>query len=205
MKYKIISFDLQGTLSDCSFSDEFWIETLPELYSEKKEISLENAKKELGKQFKKIGRYDSRYYSVNYWLEQLNIKLSFKDLVKLIKNKPIFFKDSTELVKDLSKKFSLVISSSTTREFINIELGTNQKYFKKIFSSIDDFNIPGKPKKFYLELSKNLNVKPEEILHVGDDSEMDVENAKLAGLNTFYFDRKLPRAELMGRLKELLN
>ncbi|MDP2672572.1 MAG: HAD family hydrolase [Nanoarchaeota archaeon] len=204
MQYKVISFDLQGTLSDHLFSDEFWIEILPKFYSEKNNISLEQAKKDLHKQFKEIGRYDFRYYSVKYWLKKINMIISFKKIIKLTKNKPLFFDDVTELVKDLSKKVNLVISSSTTKDFINVELGVNKKYFKKVFSSLDDFNIPGKPKEFYLKLAKKLGVKPEEILHVGDDEEMDIKNARLAGLNTFYFDRKLPREELINRLNKFL-
>ena len=36
MKYKLICFDLQGTLSNTEFSDYFWFEVLPLLYKQSK-------------------------------------------------------------------------------------------------------------------------------------------------------------------------
>ena len=62
MKYKVISFDMQGTLTDSSFSDEFWMETLPSLYSKSKNVSLKEAKKILKEKFKDYGVYDYRWF-----------------------------------------------------------------------------------------------------------------------------------------------
>ncbi|MFH1585949.1 MAG: HAD family hydrolase [archaeon] len=204
MKYDIVAFDLQGTLSDSAFSDEFWMETLPHLYSKYNKISLVEAKEELKKRFKEYGKYDYRYYSVDYWLKELKLTLSFKDLCKLIKHKPHFYEDSIKLIKELSKEIPLVIISSTTKEFIEIELGRNNKYFKKVFSSIDDFNMAGKPKELYTKIAQILNVEPNKIIYIGNDSEMDIKNAKEGGFKTFFFDNDHSREENINRLKTLI-
>ena len=205
MKYDIIAFDLQGTLSDSAFSDEFWMETLPLLYSKHNKLSLAQSKEELKKKFKEYGKYDYRYYSVDYWLKELNLELSFTELCKIIKSKPQFYNDSIELIKELNKKAALMIISSTTKEFIKTELGKNKKYFKYIFSSIDDFNIAGKPKELYLKITQILNVSPEKIIYIGNDLEMDINNAKTAGYDTFFFDNNRSRKENIGELKRTLN
>lgn len=204
MNYKVISFDMQGTITDLSFADEFWFETLPLLYSQSKKVSLEEAKQILKEKFKEYGAYDFRYYSVNYWLKELSLDLNFKDIKKLIKTKPHFYEDSLELIKELSEKVKLIIISSTTRDFINTELGEYKKYFDKTYSSIDDFNIAGKPQELYEKIAEILNIKLSEIIHIGDSKEMDIENSKKAGLNTFFFDKTKPRNELIQELGKII-
>lgn len=205
MKYSIIAFDLQGTLTDSSFSNAFWMKTLPRLYASEKNLSFNQAKEELKGKFKEFGKYDYRYYSVNYWLKEMNPELKFAKLCKLIKPKPNFYNDSLELIKELSETATLMIISSTTKDFIKTELGKNKKYFKYIFSSIEDFNTAGKPKELYAKIAKTLNISPAKIIYIGNDIEMDIKNAKEAGYDTFFFDAKQPRKEIINKLKELLN
>ena len=59
---KYISLDLQGTLSDSKFSDYFWIEFIPQKYSEKNKISIQSAKEILKQKFKEYGVYNILYY-----------------------------------------------------------------------------------------------------------------------------------------------
>lgn len=41
---KYISLDLQGTLSDSKFSDNFWLEIIPQKYAEKFKITIRRSK-----------------------------------------------------------------------------------------------------------------------------------------------------------------
>jgi len=200
---KIIAFDLQGTLSDSRFSDEFWMKLLPKLYSKSKGISLEESHNELSVFFKKVGKYDKRYYSEGFWLKSLELDIDFEKLAGMLKNKPRFYADSTKLLKSLKNK-KIILISSTTKNFISVELKDNKKYFSNIYSSIDDFNIAGKPPKIYEMICKKLAVLPEEMLYVGNDKEMDIDNAKAAGLQTFYFDKNVARKKLISKLKKAL-
>jgi HAD superfamily hydrolase (TIGR01549 family) len=205
MKYKIISFDLQATLSSGKFSDEFWIETLPKLYSKHYSIGVDDSKKELKQLFKEFGKYDFRYYSQQYWFDKLKVKESFNEIISLMKNKPIFFDDTKKIIETLYGKIPMIIISTTTREFIDVEMGQNQKFFLKTFSTIDDLKIVGKPKKAFDKVCLKMGVLANEILHIGDNFEMDINNGKEAGVDTFYFDNKLSRKENMFRLREVLS
>jgi 5'-nucleotidase len=202
MKYDLICFDLQGTLSDSAFSDEFWLETLPMLYARAKGISLNDAKLELGRQFRQFGKYDLRYYSVRHWLDILGMKLSFEELRKLIKTQPIFYQDTLRFLEKLQTKAMLGLISSTTKEFIEAELGQNRRLFSFAYSSLDDFGIPGKPPSLYLEIARLHNTSPGRILYIGDSMEMDVINARAAGCSAFFFDKARPRDELIKELEK---
>lgn len=198
---KITSFDLQGTLSDAAFSDEFWLSLLPRLWAEKKKMPLGEAKERLKSFFKKIGRYDPRYYSTTYWLDLLGI--GFPELRRQLKE-PILYRDAVELLQHLHGKTRVIVISSTTRDFIDLEIGDARGYCDAIYSSIDDFSIPGKPPKLFKKIAGKLDVSPSDILHIGDDREMDVENARAAGCHAIYFDRSRPRDEMMDELWKLL-
>lgn len=204
MKYKVISFDLQGTLSDNAFSDEFWIKLLPTLYSESRKVSLEEAKEALRTRFKEYGKHDYRYYSIQYWIKELDLKLKFDDIRKQINSKPFLFADTLEIIEELYGKVKLIIISSTTNEFIDAELGDKRKYFDHVYSSLDNFGVAGKPKELYLKIAKILSIKPSEMIHIGNSEESDIRNAKEAGLHTFFFDEKVSRGKLIAELKKII-
>lgn len=205
MKTKIISFDLQGTISKSDFSDEFWIELLPQLYAEQQRITIDKAKVELSNRFKEYGKYDYRYYSPEYWISELQLPDTVSDLFNLLTVKPEVFPQTIEVIKDLSKQFQLIIISSTTHDFIEHELGVFKEYFSYIFSSLEDFGIAGKPYELYLKVAEKLEVKPEEILHIGDNLEMDVDNAVNAGLKAILFRSEYTKENLIERIEKGLD
>ena len=68
---RLISFDLQGVVSDATFSDTFWLEELPKLYAKRHNVDVAVAKRSLGDMFKAMGKYDLRYYDDAYWGAEL--------------------------------------------------------------------------------------------------------------------------------------
>lgn len=80
--------------------------------------------------------------------------------------------------------------------FIEFELKDKIKIFDKVYSCVDYFKIGGKTRSVYENVCKELNVKPSEVLHVGDSKLMDVDNAKLAGFNAVLFN---------GDIKNVIN
>lgn len=204
MKFQVVSFDLQGTLSDLSFSEEFWNITLPALYSRSKNVPFDEAKNMISNKSKEIGAYDWRYYSVKYWTDSLGLNLSVIDALGFISSKPRFYNEYLPYLKELGGSAKLIIISTACREFIDVELGSQKKLFTDAYSAVDDFEIGGKPSHLYTKICKRLNVAPQKTLHIGDDYEMDVKNAKLAGVETFYFNAKSPKTELAESLKNFL-
>lgn len=196
MRYEVISFDLQGTISDSSFSDAFWLELLPQLYSEYHQLSVEDSKKALKEQFRSFGIYDMRYYSFDYWLKALNVTAEWNDLLKRVNKTPVLFPEMRSLIIKLSKEHPLLLFSATTKQFIQHELGDLVPYFKWIISAVDDLQCAGKPPQAFNSIATSLKISPEKILHIGDDATMDVKNAKEAGWNSFHFDKTKPFNEL---------
>lgn len=190
MAYEVISFDLQGTISNAAFSDEFWIDLLPQLYGEKYKLSIEESKMKLKETFKSIGRYDFRYYSFDYWLEAFNLNLDWNALLLKIKNKACYIPEMQEIVLKTSEKYPLLLFSATTKQFIHHELGDLTPRFKWIFSALDDLKCAGKPPQAFQRISTMINIAPNKILHIGDDPLMDYQNSKAAGWNSIHFTKE---------------
>ena len=108
---------------------------------------------------------------------------------KHIKTNYIEFSDF-EYILPLIKDYKLGLISNCS--FITKEIIDNWNY-KKIFdfviySHIEEVKKPDK--KIFNKAIKKLNLKPNEILVIGNDYENDYLGAKNAGLNALLIDRK---------------
>lgn len=181
---KVLSLDLQGTLSDARFSDYFWLEFLPKKYSDKFDVSLEEAKKVLKQEFKEYGVDDIRYYDDKYWSNYLGFDTSLE--LDLFSVRPKINDELYRLI--LSFALPKIIISTTTDLFIKYELQERIKDFDKVYSCVDYFNVGGKSVDVFKKVCDDLGVKPNEVLHIGDNKMMDVDNAVKAGLNAILYD-----------------
>jgi len=201
MTLRALSFDVQGTITDARFGDRFWREVLPLRYAEKNGLTVDAARAELAALFKEIGPYDIRYYSVDHWCDVLGF--TFVDVVPEL-GAPQRYPEMIALLDELAPRVRLIATSSTTHGFLSLELGAAAGRFSRVYSSIDDFGIAGKPPELYSRIAKEEGVDPSELLHIGDDPVMDVENARKAGCAAFFFDKKEDRALVVDRLRTLL-
>lgn len=205
MKYDLISFDLQGTLSDNEFSDHFWLEMLPAIYQKTQKIkTLDQAKKILKEKFSRFGKYDKRYYLTSYWIKKLKIKKTEEQLINSISKKRYFLKEMVPIIKKLQKNSKVIILSSTTRQFIDYELQDFKKIFDQTYSSIEDLAIAGKPLEVFEKISKIYKILPEKCINIGDSLEMDIQNANKAGWDSFFWDRTQTKSKLIKDLKTKL-
>ena len=195
---KYLSLDLQGTLSDSKFSDNYWLEIIPKKYSEYFKISINEAKEILKNKFKEYGVYNILYYDDKYWSEYL--KFSTNEELNNSNIKPNINKELYEFISNI--KLPKIIISTTTNLFIEYELQDKMKEFYKIYSCVDYFKTGGKTKEIYEKVCEELNVKPKEILHIGDNRLMDIDNAKLAGINTILYDGNTE--EVINNIKKYL-
>lgn len=202
---QLISFDLQGTLSDSAFSDEFWLELLPALYAKKHQITSDQAKNLIESEFKSIGKYHALFYDYRLRLNELLPKWEFQNLVGRLKNKPKLDHDVLTIIKNIPQEIPKIILSATTRDFIDLELGEAKQYFHNTFSTIDDFNTPGKPPVLFQKIASLMKVRPEDCLHIGDCHEMDYENAKKASWSSFHLNLERPRKESLFELENAVH
>ncbi len=183
---KLISFDLQGTISNSNFSDTFWLKILPEKYAKHYNIGIQEAKDNLKIFFNEVGKYDFKYYDEKYWENLLNFNTKY-ELEKI--DKP---KLDLKILDFISKsKIPCVIFSTTTHTFIDFELGEYQALFKTCISTLEDFHIAGKPAIAFKKLATMFKMDPQEILHIGDNWEMDIKNPQTAGCKTLLYEDNL--------------
>lgn len=186
---KLISFDLQGTLSDNTFSDEFWLELLPAMYAKKHNIGFIQAKKILELDFKSKGKYHELFYNHRLRLDELLPHWEFHDVVKMLKSKPQIDLDMLKMISKIPLNVTKIVFSATTRDFIDIEMADAKQYFDKTFSSIDDFGTAGKPSVLFQKIASIMQVNASNCLHIGDCHEMDYDNAKQAGWHSYHFNK----------------
>jgi putative hydrolase of the HAD superfamily len=192
LENKLISFDLDGTLTDANFVESVWLEGIPKIYSEKKGVTIQNAKKTVKKEYDKVGNEKLQWYDINYWIKYFDINIDWKDLFGSYKNKIRTYPDVYKTLEELEKigKRLIIISNAST-EFIEFQLsGTNiKKYFESIFSATSDFKLTKKTTKVYKKVCNDLRILPHEMIHIGDDLKFDFIVPRKLGISAFYLDR----------------
>jgi len=206
---KLISFDLQGTLSNSSFSDEFWLELLPTLYAEKNGITFLEASERLESAYQKTGKYHEAFYNHRIRLNEILGNWEFQDVIKRIESPAEIYADRMQLLDEIPGDIPVIIVSATTRDFIDHELGEHKSKFFDTFSAIDDFSTPGKPPHIFEKVASMMEVAPQNCLHLGDCREMDYQNSTAAGWISYHLDKKkspeLVVQEMRHVIAEFLN
>ena len=188
---KVVSFDLDGTLADENFDNIFWFREIPRLYAEQHKVSLKKALEAVKEKYKTSNPQEMVWYDIGFWFRLFNLKHDWKkilsDLTHLIK----IYKDVNPTLTKLKRKYKLIIVTHSTKVLLDLKIKPNNldKYFTKIYSTPSDFRS-SKTKEIYEKILKDLNLKPEELIHIGDDKEFDFDVPKKLGIKCFLIDRK---------------
>ena len=94
-----------------------------------------------------------------------------------------------DVLRELQPRFQLAVMSNFDGRlrFILQQLGIS-KYFMHVFVS-SELGADKPDPEIYWRALKLMNLKPSEVLHVGDDPERDWDGATAAGLSIFRLDR----------------
>lgn len=203
---QLISFDLDGTLIDESINDFFWFYVVPKLLSNQKNISFERALKFCKREYNKVSNKKREWYSAVYWFKRFGIKENPIDVISSLKNKIKVFPDVKLALRKLNKRYKLVLFTTNTKEFFPIKIYNSglKKYFYKIISITDDFGIGGKTRKAFQMLLNFFRVKPENVMHVGNDFVFDYLNPQSIGIKSILIDRYGNGKNCIKSLIELL-
>ena len=190
---KILSLDYADTIIPKSIIDYFWLDIIPEIYATKHRIDIDKAREIVLKSYDEIGPDRIEWYLVDYWLKKFEI-VEYRDLLfKKVLNRLVLFDDVIPVLKILkSKGYTIVISSNTTIEFIElsfIKYSELKMLIDKVYSSISNFGIIKKSREFYLKILQDLCVSPENIIHIGDNYEQDYLVPSQLGIKCFLIDR----------------
>lgn len=212
---KIVSFDLDGTLADEKFDDFIWWQDIPKMYSEKHKIPFQDAQDKVMAEYYRAQwvhklKWD-QWTDIEYWMKHFKLG-DWKELLERAKHHVGIFDDVEDTLKTLHKKYKLMVVSNANQKFLELKLTALglKKYFDHIFSCPSHFGIR-KSKPVFQKIIEELKLKPEQIVHVGDDHDGDYLTPKELSIHSFHIIRDINRKgnhiqtlkELPEKIKEL--
>ena len=198
---KVVSFDVEGTLVTPDFSYAVWFEAIPERYAEKNGTNLEQARKAVEEEYRKVGDQRLEWYDIRYWFEELGLGTPGPAMLKC-ENRVSYYPEVKEVLLSLGAKYQLVVASGSSRDFLHYLLKDIRPYFSGVYSSITDYKQL-KTTEFYTRMCQEMRVKPEQVVHVGDNWQFDFESPGEIGIRAFHLDRDR-RTNNEGSLSNLL-
>ena len=183
---------MNGTLTQDRFVELIWGEGVPGLYSLAKKIPLEEAKEYVFGEYDKVGEERREWYDIKYWFSIFGLGKDWRGLLKSFEHEIKPFPEVPSVLEELSKDHKLIVTTNASQEFTDIELEAAglTDYFDNIFSSTSDFGEVKKTPAVYLQLCQILDIKPEEMVHVGDHRLFDFTTPHELGITSFYLDRE---------------
>lgn len=185
---KVISFDIDKTLITGDFDNQIWNKDLPLFYAKNNNISFDEAKKFVFNKYKEY-KGINEWTSLPFWFNKFGLEnweeLMLKNLHLIKLNE-----DVINVLDKLHKKFKLIVVTQNPKEFFEKKLINLEYYFDEIFSSTYHYKKLNKDSKVYLDIINQLNIKPEEMIHIGDDLEFDYLAPKSIGIKAILLDPK---------------
>ena len=182
---------MNGTLTQNRFVELVWGEGVPRLYSREKNISFEQAQEYVFQEYQKIGEERTEWYDIKYWFQLFGLGEEWIELLKSFEHEAKPFPEVIPVLEELGKDYLLVVTTNASQEFVDVELGAAglKGYFDRTLSSTSDFSEVKKTPEFYSKVCHALQVKPEEIIHVGDHRLFDFTAPRMLGIEAYYLDR----------------
>jgi putative hydrolase of the HAD superfamily len=202
---EIVSFDVEGTLVTTDYSYAIWFEAIPQRYAMKNGLDFERAQVLVQEEYAKVGDQRLEWYDIHYWFNRFGLG-SPESLMAECSSRVAYFPEVSGLLSSLSERYMLTVASGSPREFLKHLLEGIESHFAKIFSSVSDYKQLKTPD-FYREMCNVLRVKPERIVHVGDNWQFDFLAPSEVGIKAYYLDRtgKDTKPNVLSNLIELKN
>ncbi len=185
----VISFDMEGTLIDNRFSDLIWETDIPTLYGRHHGLGLDEARQRVKEEYREVGEDRPEWYDVGYWFRRLRLPGDWRELPGRRVDDCFVYPETTEVLESLSRDYTLVISSNTIREFLEVQLTKLPRVFTEVFSAPSDFNTVKKTDLFYGEICSILDTEPFTVVHVGDSLKFDYQAPRALGIGAYHLVR----------------
>jgi putative hydrolase of the HAD superfamily len=189
---KMISFDLDGTLVDHSFSNAIWHHVVPELVAQKTGMTREEAKSWVFSQYQEVGEASLEWYDLEYWFKRFGLREDWREVLARHRDLIRPFPEVRGVLESLAQRYPLMIVSNASRAFIEEELSHKDfqgLQFFRIVSATSDWGQVKKTGGFYRRLCEALGIDPTRVVHVGDHEEFDFLAPKEAGMEAYFLDR----------------
>lgn len=175
-----ILLDMDGTLLDLRFDNQFWQQAVPEIYATSNGITLQESLSVLEEHYHKH-HGTLNWYCTDFWSETLGLDI--------IKHKyehahRIDFRPGTidflERVQRSEKDVILVTNAHPNTLKVKVEQTGINRYFDKLYTS-HQFNEPKESARFWTLLEQDMQVPLQRCLFV-DDTESILIQAQQSGV-----------------------
>ncbi len=159
-KAQLISFDLDGTLVDFTYSSRVWEVGIPQLYAQKNAITLSEATTIVTTEYKRTGDASLEWYDIAYWFKHFDLPGTGRQLMEKHRKKVRLYPEVKEVLGILRQHYELIVISNAAREFIDTEVMETSigDYFSRIFSATSDFEQVKKTPEFYKQICDTMGV-----------------------------------------------
>lgn len=197
-----VLLDMDGTLLDLHFDNQFWLEHIPQKMSEKQGKSIQQCKQEMRDSYAKV-QGQIQWYCLDYWAEQLDLNIieAKQEIAHLISLRPdtLPFLDA---LKASQKKVVLVTNAHPGSLSLKVEKTQLDEHIDELIST-HQFGVTKESQLLWQKLQAHLHFDPAKTLFV-DDSQVILDAAKEYGiaytLGITNPDSKLPDNEISGHV-----
>jgi putative hydrolase of the HAD superfamily len=188
MAIEVVSFDMEGTLVPTDFSSLVWETDIPRLYAEKNSLGFDEARRRVIAEYDSIGQGAPEWYDVDYWFMRLSLDGDWRQLLDERRDACIPFPEVHGVLERLGKRYRLIVSSNTIREFLEIQLQCLPDVFEEAFSAPSDYEGV-KDTSYFRRVSETMRVEPERVAHIGDSARFDYDAPLKLGMKAYLLNR----------------
>jgi HAD superfamily hydrolase (TIGR01509 family) len=159
--------DMDGTILDLHFDNHFWLQYLPQRFSEEAGISLEQAKQQLHSHYERVaGTID--WYCLDYWAEQTKLPITAlkREIQHLIRLRDDAH-DFLVALKVSGRKIILVTNAHPDSLSLKVERTQLDKYFDTLYST-HVFGVTKESQLLWQRLQKAQGFRAEHTLFIDD-------------------------------------
>jgi len=180
-----VLLDMDGTLLDKHFDDYFWEQYVPEHYSLKHDLSIEDARKELLNRYRKVEN-TLCWTDLDYWSEQLGLdipelKTGLNHLISVHPYVPEFL----HFCRETGKKVFLVTNAHPKTLSIKLEKTSIGHRFERIVCA-DEIGLAKEQKEFWQRLEGLLRYDRTSTM-LADDTEKVLRAAEKYGMGLLIY------------------
>ena len=183
-----VLLDMDGTLLDKHFDDYFWEQYVPEHYSLKHDLSVEEAKKKLLQRYQKVESTlcwtDLDYWSVQLGLDIPELKTGLNHLIAIHP----YVLDFLNFCHSINKKVYLVTNAHPKTLSIKLEKTAIGHMFDRIVCA-DEVGLAKEEDGFWEKLEDMLGFEKSSTL-LADDTEKVLRSAEKYGIRNLIFVAK---------------
>ncbi len=162
-----VLLDMDGTLLDLHFDNYFWLQHLPQRYSEISGIALHDAKAMLKAEYDVLqGKLE--WYCLDYWAKRLQLpitelKREVMDKIAMRPDAPAFL----QALLDSGRQVVLVTNAHPDSLSLKIERTELARYISQLIST-HEFGVTKEQQALWQQLQQRLGFDPARTLFVDD-------------------------------------